>query len=426
MDCATPTSGRGRSAWWQRQTWLVAIAFVVVVAVQSALVWWGYQRVAALTAAHEAVSQHALPAMTASHEAQKAVQERILLLLRMLAQPEPLERGIDGERFTAAGLAFARARDALKALGATDPELRAALGDIEQHAVALSSWQRRIVEALLIGDDDQARALIEEGAIFARQQNLLQSLQALNASQQRNVERLDEQVAALRGKLQRALLLLGVVIFLFGGSVGAAVTRVVSRREAALHAERERARQQAESDALTGLLNRRGLDAAVAQLAQQSNTQAPHALLAIDLDRFKPVNDSAGHEAGDACLQQIAQRLRDCTRTGDVVARTGGDEFVVVLPHQPLDRGHRIAQRICHAIASRPFIWNGTEYTLGASIGCTALVLEGNAQAQWRDALQRADSLCYDAKRRGRNQVVCDGDGGSGSAATIAAGSAGA
>ncbi|MEO6395389.1 MAG: PAS domain S-box protein [Devosia sp.] len=157
----------------------------------------------------------------------------------------------------------------------------------------------------------------------------------------------------------------------------------------------------ASHDPLTGLPNRAAFTRALAEARRHSATgQHPHALCFIDLDRFKPVNDTAGHAAGDALLQKVAQVIHRSCRSQDLGARIGGDEFVVLLADCTLTNARAVADKIVEAIAQLHFTWNGMAYRIGASAGVTAI---RNDPAQ--DALAEADAACYAAKANGRGRV---------------------
>ena len=160
----------------------------------------------------------------------------------------------------------------------------------------------------------------------------------------------------------------------------------------------------ANHDDLTGLPNRaafeRALNGAIAT-ARDGNRQ--HGLLYIDLDRFKPVNDSAGHAAGDALLKQVAQTIRGCCRDHDIAARIGGDEFTVLLQDCPEASAKAVADKTVRAITALAFNWAGQTYRVGASIGMTTI---GNAPASPLGFMGEADAACYAAKAKGRGIAV--------------------
>ena len=158
-------------------------------------------------------------------------------------------------------------------------------------------------------------------------------------------------------------------------------------------------------DALTGLPNRAQLNTETLRiLADASRNSSQFAILFIDLDRFKRVNDTLGHSAGDEVLSEVARRLRNCVRGEDVIGRLGGDEFLAVLQDCDVHRAAHIAGRILHALY-QPIIVDAkydTSITLSASIGVSLYPHDG----QDADTLLRnADMAMYKAKSTGRNQV---------------------
>lgn len=161
-------------------------------------------------------------------------------------------------------------------------------------------------------------------------------------------------------------------------------------------------------DALTGLPNRNLLQARlneeIAHLAKSGGTLACHYL---DLDGFKEVNDRLGHQAGDAILQMVGQRLAAALRVGDTAARIGGDEFVVLQTGlQTGDEARAVAERIIRTI-SASYAYRGETLEIGASIG-VALAPRDGVDAQ--QLMARADAALYRAKRKGRGSVVLSGD----------------
>ncbi len=165
--------------------------------------------------------------------------------------------------------------------------------------------------------------------------------------------------------------------------------------------------EMAITDALTGLYNRRYMESHVGALVEQAVSRGkPLTVLVLDIDYFKSINDTHGHDAGDDVLREFAIRIRKSIRGIDLACRYGGEEFVVVMPETDLAVATMVAERLRRRIASEPFpIQQGArtvEVTI--SIGIAGLGGEDNATS----VLKRADQALYRAKRDGRNRVVPD------------------
>lgn len=160
----------------------------------------------------------------------------------------------------------------------------------------------------------------------------------------------------------------------------------------------------ASHDSLTGLSNRAHFMATMRALLEETRQEpgTQHQLLFIDLDRFKEVNDTAGHMAGDALLKRIATTLRGCVRRNDFVARLGGDEFAIVLKYCGLEEAEREAEKVVRAIGGVPFEWEGQTHHVGASIGIASLA---SNVADVDDVIAFADRGCYASKAAGRGTV---------------------
>jgi diguanylate cyclase (GGDEF)-like protein/PAS domain S-box-containing protein len=167
---------------------------------------------------------------------------------------------------------------------------------------------------------------------------------------------------------------------------------------------------QATHDALTGLINRREFDVRLRDaLLQAQSGERHYALLYVDLDQFKVVNDTCGHQAGDRLMRDVTSLLRARVRTQDTIARLGGDEFGILLENTSVAQAGRVADAVRQAIHNYRFIWAGSTLTVGASIGVVQINRETESVAA---VLSAADIACYAAKEGGRNRIhVYDGDG---------------
>jgi two-component system, cell cycle response regulator len=165
------------------------------------------------------------------------------------------------------------------------------------------------------------------------------------------------------------------------------------------------------TDVLTGWHNRRYLQVRLKEeLARASREQVRLVCLMLDIDRFKQVNDTWGHAAGDAVLREFAQRIEAEVRASDVAARYGGEEFVVLLPGTGTADGVRLAERIRHSVSAAPFeLPCGERITVTVSIGVSAAMPASHARdlkTLGDSLLARADVALYDAKTEGRDRVV--------------------
>lgn len=165
---------------------------------------------------------------------------------------------------------------------------------------------------------------------------------------------------------------------------------------------RERAEQLARVDPLTGLLNRRALveqGEGLFQLSRRSRSEL--ALVLLDLDHFKRINDLYGHAVGDRALMEVARVLREVSRRGDLVARWGGEEFILLLPGAGLDEARAVAERVRSELADQPVQERGHAIELRASFGIAILDKHENLT----ELIKEADDWLYEAKKQGRDQV---------------------
>lgn len=179
-------------------------------------------------------------------------------------------------------------------------------------------------------------------------------------------------------------------------AIGAQIGQFMARKQA-----EERVHHLAHFDELTGLPNRSMFNQRLGHaLAQARRSDRPLAVLFIDLDRFKNINDTLGHEAGDRVLEEVARRLHGCLREGDTIGRLGGDEFVVLIDELP-EPMHiaAVAQKILAAVV-KPFILGAQEFNISASIGISTYPEDS---ADMQGLLKNADIAMYRAKEQGKN-----------------------
>ena len=157
------------------------------------------------------------------------------------------------------------------------------------------------------------------------------------------------------------------------------------------------------TDFLTGLPNRRGFaEAANNEIKRWRRTKRPLCIALCDLDDFKALNDAHGHDAGDFVLRSFARLLGEHLRDSDVVARWGGEEFILMLPETELAGGLTVTEKFVRRVAEEPWEFNARELTVTVTIGITQLVDDTDLDA----CITRADEALYRGKRAGKSRVV--------------------
>ena len=199
----------------------------------------------------------------------------------------------------------------------------------------------------------------------------------------------------------------GESILLAGAWLAIAMTIAMSQRMGVLRRQRDQLKALAERDALTGLPNRRALAEVLPRRMDEARAQGrPLSVLFVDLDRFKSINDQHGHAVGDEVLAEASRRLAERLRGGEIVARQGGEEFVLMLPGADADRATGAAERLRRDIAESPFETSAGPLAVTASFGVASLRA---ADLTPGSLLARADAAMYRAKQAGRNRVEFDG-----------------
>ncbi|MEW5966756.1 MAG: diguanylate cyclase [Pseudomonadota bacterium] len=335
-------------------------------------------------------------------------RERFASLGQIVVLDDPFERDAETMRFHEQAGAFVQARDRLIALGMRPGEqaIWERARQLIRHDQALHD---RVLDLAQTGRRQEAMALLM-GEVRTTETDLLATFNALVAQyHQVNQAALVEAEADFRKAERYMLALLGLALLLSLATAWAVIRRsrfaesALLREHEAVAAAADKLSWAASHDSLTGLANRREMRRRLAELVHRAHARdESHVLLYIDLDHFKTINDQCGHLAGDEALRQVAGTFMRHVRTGDLVARVGGDEFCVGLANCDAGKAGEIAEAIRDEVARFCFIWEGRRFALGASIGL--VVLGGMAGVD--DALRAADAACYAAKTAGRNRVA--------------------
>jgi diguanylate cyclase (GGDEF)-like protein len=337
-----------------------------------------------------------------------AARERSISLLRMLHQEDPFERDEEYMHMNDLATEFAVSRIAFreKGLGPEELVLHNESGRLTAKSVPL---QEQVVQLLVEEDVERATTLLLDQAIPAQERVLEQLGQMLDYQQVAARRAMDESRKAYRetvvfiGILLVMAIAVGVVIALF-------VMRRTTQTEDVLFKQftqerklRKQLSYQASHDALTGLINRFEFEnhlKRALQSAQQSG--ATHAMLYIDLDQFKVVNDTCGHVAGDELLRQLATVLQKRIRGQDTLVRLGGDEFGVLLEDCAPENTTVVANSLLNIVQEFRFVWEDKSFVIGASIGVVVVDKDSKSIA---DIMSAADAACYSAKDAGRNRI---------------------
>lgn len=184
---------------------------------------------------------------------------------------------------------------------------------------------------------------------------------------------------------------------------GTLISRRMHRYRVAALTAHLRLEALARTDSLTGVANRRAfMDHVALDVSRCAHEHAPLAILMIDIDNFKLINDQYGHEEGDRLLQAFAERMSQSVRAGEQFARLGGEEFCLAISRCTLDEARRVAERMCSAVRDAPFTVGGRAHAVTISIGVSQL---RDGERDIDPTLRRADSALYRAKQGGRDRV---------------------
>jgi diguanylate cyclase (GGDEF)-like protein len=164
--------------------------------------------------------------------------------------------------------------------------------------------------------------------------------------------------------------------------------------------------EQASTDSLTGALNRRAMEeAALRETARSIRYGRPLCMIVLDVDHFKELNDARGHAAGDRALQELVRKTKSMLRANDLLARTGGEEFTIMLPDTAAATGVVAAERVRQAVEALVIPFEDEPIRFTVSAGVAQL---DPAEGGWENMMRRADSAMYEAKEHGRNAVYPD------------------
>jgi diguanylate cyclase (GGDEF)-like protein len=360
-----------------------------------------------------------------------AARERMMELWRISLTREPFARNASYEDFLGHATAYLEAREAFLQTRLSEQEMML-YKQLNEATLKSSAYHRKIADQFMRDDPVSADEMLSKTLPSQKESlnalNRIIDLQAVENQQAFSKATYEVQrTVNLMIALTASTVLIGAILALIIYRNNASMRRALQHSNEKLLqsnqnlesrvAERTHQLQQANSklqllahyDALTGLANRALLTEQMAILLHQANRESKMmALLFLDLDGFKPINDEFGHDVGDQLLKVFAERISSNIRSSDLAARIGGDEFVIVLSdiHEVM-HAETFAAMI-NATLHEPIIFEGNELSVGVSIGISVYPDHGEDS---ETLLKAADIAMYQAKREGKNQYkVFDGD----------------
>jgi diguanylate cyclase (GGDEF)-like protein len=389
-----PAAGKVRVLFRDHTELLVSGGFLMVLATTFALVFVALIQLQSGNDSMARLVQTSNSKTTAANEMRDAIRLCSNSLKTMRLAGDHFERDEEYQRFISHAGKYRRARETLVGLGMDDMEhaIHLQLTALSQEA---QPWSDNAAELLMDGaPDTEVSSVMRQAELL--QGMILKTLDRLVRHEQTNaVSALTTSREHYRSTRQ-LLATLAAIAFVCCLLVVYMVRRRVTRKNRQLH-------YQASHDPLTGLINRREFEARLERAITHAQTQsATHALLYMDLDRFKIINDTCSHVAGDNLLQQVGQLLLSSVRRRDTLGRLGGDEFGMLLENCPLDKAMLIAEKLLSAIEDFRFSWDDQTFTLGLSIGIVPL---DRSTGNLASAMRAADSACYIARETGRERI---------------------
>ena len=373
---------------------LISLGFTAVLALMFSLVFVSLVQLQSINESMEKLVEDTNIKTAAANDMRDAIRLRTDSLKNMRLTDDIFERDSEHQRFISHAGKYRIAREKLVSHG------------MDEHESSLHEQLQQLTKSSQPYNDNAAELLMSE----APAEEITPVLQEAAALQTQILAKLEELIAIEKNNTQQALFanqqhysstrnllfaLTGMALLL-----SLLVARIVIKR---ISAKNRQLAYQASHDPLTGLINRREFECRVDRSIQQARAQAAtHALLYLDLDQFKVVNDTCGHAAGDELLQQLSKILLGFVRKRDTLSRLGGDEFGMLLENCPLDKAIEIANKLLKAIDAFHFTWSDNTFTLGISIGVVPI---DRSTADIGSTMSAADSACYIAKESGRNQV---------------------
>jgi diguanylate cyclase (GGDEF)-like protein len=376
----------------------IVSGFVIVLVLMASLTAAGLKYVADANQRLKQIVENNNIKTTLATEMQTALRERALSMYALVILTDSFDKDDEYQRFNTYGSRYTEARERLERLPLTENE-RHILATIRALTRAAQPEVQGAVEMAMKHDTntlfETVRHQIRQNAM-PKQRQIADQVNLLIKLQEDQTAAAVQNAKASYSQARDLMLILGLATLVVGMGIAAYVSRRVSRQA-------EQLATQALYDALTHLPNRALLHDRLAQeIAYSTRANTGFAVVLMDLDRFKDVNDTLGHEAGDELLREVGRRLKQATRTEDTVARLGGDEYVIILHEVENVAVPTVAKKLLAAL-NVPFSLSGQSIDISGSLGIS-LFPEHAADAS--TLIRQADIAMYVAKRAGKGYAV--------------------
>ena len=373
----------------------IGVGFVFVLLLMAALGAIGLRSVAEANERLKMIARNNNVKIELATEMHSALRERALSMHALPILADPFEKDAEVQRFNIQGAKYVEARNKLESMPLS-PQESAVLKRIQERTREAQPVVQSVVDMSIFNDDEAEIFERIRSVAMPRQRDIAEQVSALLDLQRQQTERAVMAAESSYANIRDLMVSLGTVALLMGTGIALVVSRRVSAQASQLAA-------QAMFDPLTGLANRCLLhDRLDHEIAVSQRDQKAFAVVLMDLDRFKEVNDTLGHEVGDEVLREVGQRLKDTVRAEDTVARLGGDEYVMIIQNLGPKGVPFIASKVLNAL-DKPFHWQNQSIDLSASMGFSFY------PEQCEDVsglLRCADIAMYEAKRSGRDYAL--------------------
>jgi diguanylate cyclase (GGDEF)-like protein len=380
----------------------IVTGFVIVLMLMASLTATGLQYVANANHRLKQIVENNNVKTTLATEMQTALRERALSMYVLVILTDPFDKDDEYQRFNAYGSRYTVARQHLERLPLTENE-RQILATIRELTRAGQPEVQDAVEMAISHDTSTLFETIRQNILqnaMPRQRQISEQVNLLIRVQEDQTSAAVQNAEASYIQARDLMLLLGVATLVVGMGIAAYVSRRVSRQA-------EQLATQALYDPLTHLPNRDLLHDRLAQeIAYSTRANTGFAVVLMDLDRFKEVNDTLGHEAGDELLCEVGRRLKQAARMEDTVARLGGDEYVIILHEVGKEAVPTVAKKLLSAL-NAPFRLSGQSVDISGSLGISFFPEHAEDAST---LIRKADIAMYVAKRAGKGYAIYSPD----------------